>query len=136
MLVEGGCYCGKVRYRAEGEPILKLQCHCRECQYISGGSPNVTMAMPEQGFAYTAGAPKAFRRSDLETPVTREFCPECGTHLVSRAARLPGAVLLKVGSMDDPALFEGPKVAIFTIDKQPFHHLPEGIPAFERRIQR
>jgi hypothetical protein len=28
-----------------------------------------------------------------------------------------------------------PKVAIFTIDKQPFHHVPEGMPAFERRPQ-
>jgi hypothetical protein len=29
-----------------------------------------------------------------------------------------------------------PKVAIYTIDKQPFHHVPEGIPAFERLPQR
>jgi len=28
-----------VRYVAEGEPMMKAQCHCRECQYISGGSP-------------------------------------------------------------------------------------------------
>jgi len=23
-------------------------------------------------------------------------------------------------------------MVIFTIDKQPFHHVPEGVPAFER----
>jgi hypothetical protein len=30
-----------VRYVAEGKPRLKAQCHCRECQYISGGALNI-----------------------------------------------------------------------------------------------
>ena len=132
MKIEGGCYCGAVRYRAEGEPGLKVQCHCRECQYISGGSPNVTMAMSEGGFAYTKGTPKAFRRKDLPNPVTREFCAECGTHLTARASALPGLVLFKVGTFDTPGLFEAPQMAIFLCDKQKFHAVPEGIPTFDR----
>ena len=132
MQVEGGCYCGAVRYQAVGDPIFKGQCHCRECQYISGGQPNVVMAMPEGQFKYTKGTAKGFRRRDLEQPVTREFCPECGTHLLSRTHRLPGAVLLKVGTFDDPNVYGGPQMAIFLVDKQAFHHVPEGIPTFER----
>ncbi len=131
MKIEGGCYCGGLRYVAEGDPMMKAQCHCRECQYISGGSPNVIVAMPLDGFAYTKGTPKQFTRSDLERPVTREFCPECGTHILTRAKGFP-AVILKVGTFDDPKLFGGPEMAIFTIDKQPFHSIPDGIPAFER----
>ena len=42
------------------------------------------------------------------------------------------ALMLKVGTLDDPSVFD-PRVAIFTIDKQAFHHIPEGLPAFERR---
>jgi hypothetical protein len=132
MKLEGGCYCGAVRYKAEGDPILKVQCHCRECQHVSGGSPNVTMGMPEAGFAYTKGTAKAFRRKDLPNPVTREFCGDCGTQLLSKAPALPGVVLFKVGTFDDPAVFEGPQMAIFLLDKQPFHLVPEGIPTFER----
>jgi hypothetical protein len=131
MKIEGGCYCGGLRYVAEGDPMMKAQCHCRECQYISGGSPNVIVGMPVGGFRYTKGEPKQFTRSDIPRPVTREFCPECGTHILTRAKGFPG-VILKVGTFDDPSQFGGPDMAIFTIDKQAFHSIPDGLPAFER----
>ena len=133
MKLEGGCYCGAVRYEAEGEPMMKGQCHCRECQYISGGTPNLFIAMPPNSFKYTKGSPKQFARSDLEKPVTREFCAECGTHILTRP-RSP-VIALKVGTLDDPTQFT-PLVAIYTCDKQTFHHVPEGMPAFERLPQR
>ena len=132
MKLEGGCYCKAIRYRAEGDPVFKGQCHCRECQYISGGHPNVIIGMPANRFVYTQGAPKPFARKDLPNAVTREFCPECGTHLITRTPALPGVALIKVGTLDDPSVFGGPQMVIFTVDKQSFHHLPEGVPTFER----
>jgi hypothetical protein len=112
--------------------MFKGQCHCRECQYISGGHPNVVMGMPEAGFSYTEGSPKAYHRSDLPNPVTREFCADCGTHILTKTPALPGAVLIKIGTFDDPSVFGQPHMVIYTIDKQSFHHVPEGVPAFER----
>ena len=132
MKVEGGCYCGDLRYEAEGDALFKAQCHCRECQYISGGSPNVTMGMPEGTFRYTKGEPKQFKRTDIDPAVTREFCGKCGTSILSRAPGAPGLVLLKVGSMDDPKQFEGPQVAIYTCDAQDFHMIPEGVASFDK----
>jgi hypothetical protein len=131
MKLEGGCYCRKLRYVADGEPRLRAQCHCRECQHISGGGPNFFLLMPPDGFRYVSGAPKTFAREDLPAPVTREFCETCGTHLTTRRPDLP-MVILKVGTLDDPALFGAPQMAIFTVDRQPFHVIPEGLPAFER----
>ena len=89
------------------------------------------LLMPPEGFSYTKATPKQFSRTDLEAAVTREFCAECGTHLTTRRPDLP-AVILKVGTLDDPSLFGTPRMAIYTVDKQAFHHIPEGLPSFER----
>ena len=35
-MITGGCLCGALRYRAEGEPLFQGLCHCRNCQRISG----------------------------------------------------------------------------------------------------
>src|SRR4051794_14703591 len=93
MRLEGGCYCGEVRYVAEGDPMMQAQCHCRECQYISGGAPNTFIAMPAAGFSYITG-----QRA------------ECGTHLVTKVPGLPAAIL-KVGTLDDPKQFH-PQMAV------------------------
>ena len=130
MKLEGRCYCGNVRYVAEGEPMLQAQCHCRECQYITGGAPNTFIVMPLAGHKYTHGTPKEFTRSDLERAVTREFCADCGTHLATKPPGRP-VVVVKVGTLDNPAQYT-PQMAIFTVDKQPFHQIPAGIPSFER----
>ena len=132
MKIEGGCYCGGLRYEAEGDPMFRGQCHCRECQYISGGGVNYVMAMPEAGFAYTKGEAKGFTRKDLKNAVTREFCPECGTHVLTRVPAMPGMLMFKVGTFDEPSAFGSPQMAIFLCDRQEFQPVPEGIPAFTR----
>lgn len=64
--------------------------------------------------------------------VTRKFCAECGTHLLTRSPGLRGVALIKVGTLDDPSVFGGPRLVIYTSEKQSFHQVPAGIPAFER----
>jgi len=130
MAETGRCYCGQVRFESKAAALMKGQCYCRECQYISGGGPNNFVALPVDSFVYTTGAPRAFTRGDLANAVTREFCPDCGTHLATRRAGWP-FVIVKVGALDDPAAFR-PDVAIQVADKQPFHIVPEGVKQFER----
>lgn len=130
MKVEGGCYCKKVRYEAEGEPRLRAECLCRPCQYFSGGGPNFFMVMPPDGFRYTGGQPRAFKRDDLANAVTREFCGDCGTHLLTRRPGLP-FIILKVGTLDDPGRFGEAQMAINASDRQAFHCLPDGLPTFD-----
>jgi hypothetical protein len=132
MRVTGRCYCGEIAYEINGDPLVKAQCHCRECQYISGGSPNVALGVPADAFHYTRGTPKSFMRVDIAEPCTREFCGNCGTHLLTRTPRMPDGVVVKVGTLDDPKQFGMPDIAIWTSERQAFHALPSGISAFDR----
>jgi len=132
MALTGHCYCGNLKYEAGGAPLMKLMCHCRECSYFSGGNALPLIVTPEAEFKYTAGEVKKFARKDLAAPVTREFCPNCGTHVVSRAPGMKGAVIIKVGSLDDPSAFDKPGVSIFTCDKQPWQTVFAGAPSFEK----
>ena len=132
MKISGGCYCGSLRYEANGDVEASIQCHCRECQYITGGNPNVIMIMPLSGFEFVKGIPKTFKRKDIEKAVTRLFCENCGTGIGTKNPNRPSSIILKVGTFDDPSIFK-PDIAIFTIDKQKFHYIEDGLKSFERR---
>lgn len=130
MQIEGGCYCGDIRYTFDGDVAGTMQCHCRECQYITGGHPNVFAMVSQDGFSYTQGEPDSYTRNDFEGAVTRYFCSNCGTAIGTHAPSAPGMMVIKTGTMDDPSFFK-PALAIFTKDAQNFHHIPEDIPTFE-----
>ena len=126
----GGCYCGDVRYQCEGSPLMRGQCFCLTCQMISGGAGNFFMAVDARGFQFTKGTPGAFNKQDRPGSPTRHFCPACGVHLTARSERAPGAVLIKIGTLDDPGVFEGPQLVTWTSEMQKFHLLPPGVPAY------
>ena len=133
MKATGGCYCGALRYSIDGAAEAMLQCHCRECQYITGGNPNVAAVFALEDFRYISGTPSTFARSDLDTPVVRHFCSNCGTGIGSRSPSRPNSMIVKIGTFDDQSFFM-PQVAIFTCDKQPYHHIADGLPAFDKRV--
>jgi hypothetical protein len=129
MTMTGGCYCGKVRFEAEGPIQFKGQCLCRTCQKLSGGLGNLFFVVGADGFRYTAGEPRSFQKQ-AGTP-SRDFCPQCGTQLTARSHRAPGVVLIKVGTLHDPSVFDAPGGVFWVSEKQAFHHLPPGVPAHQ-----
>ena len=79
--LDGGCFCGAVRYRISGAPLDVGHCHCTICRRTTG-APFVTWAtVPQAVFAFTAGTPAELR----STPAARRtFCAACGTALGDR----------------------------------------------------
>ena len=132
MAVTGGCYCGEIRYEINGSQEAAFQCHCRECQYLTGGNANIVVVFAESDFRYTKGLASSFTRSDLENPVTRHFCGACGTGIGSRSPSRPNSMIVKVGTLDNPGEYQA-QAAIFTCDRQAYHYIPNNIPSFDKR---
>ena len=80
-VMEGGCQCGAVRYRIEGDPVSLIACHCKECQRQSGSAFGMSLVVRTTDFKLT-GDVKIYRRpSDSGKHVNCAFCPECGTRI-------------------------------------------------------
>ncbi|GGL74291.1 GFA family protein [Wenxinia marina] len=74
---EGGCQCGKVRFRAERLHEAGHLCHCRMCQRATGSLFAALVGIARAELVWS-GPSATFRSS---TNVERRFCPSCGTAL-------------------------------------------------------
>lgn len=103
--VTGGCLCGAVRYRYDGEIGSAGYCHCADCRKVSGSAFGVSVRVAAAGFTIVSGQPRSFTKaSDSGRPVTRFFCPDCGSPLYTLPPLHPEVVFIKAGSLDDPGL--------------------------------
>jgi hypothetical protein len=55
--MEGGCRCGKLRFRICAPPILTMACHCTGCQKMSASAYSLSVAVPSDGFEVIQGEP-------------------------------------------------------------------------------
>ena len=124
---EGGCLCGKVRFRASGAPKWTAHCHCNSCRKFTGAM-FATYAGYETGAVTQLGASPV--RHHSSEGVTRSFCGECGTPVSYESARWPGEVHLLVCAFDDPNAFE-PEVHVFWAERVPWLRIADDLPKFD-----
>jgi hypothetical protein len=81
-----------------------MDCHCRDCQYASGGSHTTAVVVPAAAFKLTLGQPTRYESpGDSGQMVARHFCAVCGSPLFSQPPAEYGLVVIKAASLDDPS---------------------------------
>jgi hypothetical protein len=116
---EGGCLCGAVRYTLKSEPAMTAVCHCTHCQKQSGAAYSVNLGIPEAQFEQRGETQAYEDRGDSGKPVWRNFCPRCGSPIMSKVAAMPGLVFVKAGTLDDLSGL-APAVEVYTDHAAPF----------------
>ncbi len=94
----GGCQCGALRYRIDGEISYPHICHCRMCQKASGNYFLPLGAAERTEFHLTRGEPTWFQSSGV---VRRGFCSRCGTQLFFDIPEIDN-INIVLGSLDEP----------------------------------
>jgi hypothetical protein len=120
--VTGGCLCGGVRYRYDGElggaHGAVTQCHCTQCRKAQGGPAYVAPASAE-ALVFTDGR-SLIREFESSPGKFRAFCGRCGSPLYSRRAGRPDAIRLRLGALDDPPPSLRIDAHIFVDDSAPW----------------
>jgi hypothetical protein len=125
---EGGCLCGRVRYRITQAPLLADLCHCVQCQKASGAPYLAWIAVRPAHLEFTKGKPAAFESSKGSF---RHYCRDCGSPLVMTGGADPDKVGVTIGSLDEPDRFK-PTAEGFTIRRLAWLHPLPGLSQHER----
>ena len=128
MTHEGGCLCGAVRFKAEGEPLNVRICHCRNCQKAMG-SPYFARALFPQAALTVDGATSRYPTSPR---LERVFCTTCGTRLF--AWRTDGTVAgVALAGFDDRNAF-APTEHIWLSAKMDWVRIDDGLKQYQESV--
>ncbi len=117
--IAGGCACGAIRYEAQADPIVMVNCHCRDCQRAVGTAYAAVMVVPAAAVTLR-GEPRYYKTvGEAGKWVERGFCPVCGSPVVAKLERFPDAIGFQAASLDDPTQYK-PGLDLFTDSAQPW----------------
>jgi hypothetical protein len=120
--ISGGCACGAIRYEINADPVVMVNCHCRDCQRTAGSGYAAIMVVPKAA-VQLRGEPRFYRTiGDAGKAVERGFCPTCGSPVVLTLERMPDVFGLTAASLDNPAQYK-PAMDIFTTSAHAWDHM-------------
>ncbi|WP_447928132.1 GFA family protein [Vreelandella sp. EE27] len=101
----GGCLCGKVRFKALGEPLSVGICHCLDCRKHHGALFYAAADYPRQAVTIE-GEPQSYQG--------RYFCPVCGSSVFSVSEE---EIEIHLGALDAPNQLQ-PTYELWTLRRE------------------
>ena len=125
----GGCLCGAVRYTVSGEAIFAGRCYCEDCRKTSGSGHTAMVAFPEAAVSIEGALTDYTKNGGSGQPITRRFCPTCGSRVVAVASVLPGMVMIAASTLDQPEKFSS-QMSVYASRAPSWDKPPADAPAF------
>jgi len=134
--VTGGCLCGDFEYRFDRKNVISAHhCHCTDCQKSTGCGKATIVIVPTAALE-TKGALKFYKvKGTAGSHISRGFCDECGSPVLSRIEENPAVQIIKAGSMTDSSWLEISS-SIWSDSAQPWSPVDDRYPASSGNLQR
>lgn len=97
----GSCMCGSVSFEADCEIGLALNCHCTNCQKLTGSVFGTNIFVPENTVKISGTLSEYQHTADSGSKMNRMFCPTCGSPVLSTNSARPGMVGIRAGAINE-----------------------------------
>jgi hypothetical protein len=105
-------------------------CYCVDCRKSSGTTHCTHALVPDSAFSATGEIRIHERPADSGAIISRGFCPECGSAILSRNSRMPGMTFIRVSSLDNLDAVE-PQMTVYASRAPAWAPLDRSKPVFE-----
>jgi hypothetical protein len=128
----GGCLCGAFKYQFDRDQIVSAHhCHCKDCQKITGSGKATIIMVPTEALQ-AEGELKSYTVTGTDGGhVTRDFCPTCGSPVISYLEEMPALRFVKAGSLDDSSWVTVDS-SFWSSTAEPWSPVDESCPSVER----
>lgn len=125
----GGCLCRQVQYEVNGKIGSIVHCHCSMCRKWHGSAFRTRATASSAAFRWTAGESQLGRYPSSKN-LTKTFCRNCGSSLVTFYEHMPELVGIALGTMnEDPG--ERPQFHVFVASKAPWYEITDDLPQYD-----
>jgi|TARA_B110000503_G_C6912008_1_gene315058 hypothetical protein len=133
----GSCLCGNVHYSfLQKNAISTHHCHCRDCQKSTGSGKATIVMIPDESLNLEGSLKFYTVTGTAGSHISRGFCDNCGSPVMSFIEENPGIKLIKAGTLDNSSWvsiasnFWGSSAAVWSPADEVIHTFTEN-PDFE-----
>jgi hypothetical protein len=129
--LQGGCFCGAVRYRLTSAPMFVNCCHCHDCQRQTGSGFVINAVIEADRVELLGETPVGIvMKTDSGRPHEIHRCASCQVAVWSLYGGRTKVRFVRVGTLDDPSALP-PDAHVFVRSKLPWVELSPSQPQFE-----
>ena len=108
----GGCLCGAVRFTVQDSFRAFYQCHCRQCQQLTGSAFASNIFTDPGNISWISGQDDIVSYTHPSRDFSKSFCGICGC-AVPFVTKSKTSLIVPAGSLNDQSSIE-PQANIFT----------------------